>query len=105
MARCDHRKHSNQIEVKFALTSPLSPKLIAHGESTVSYDRIAPIPSPNFAQSHRDPIFPLFCLRQARNSVLRGQTTLVRLCLYRMLFLQLCTLVKLTMVPVYSIRP
>jgi hypothetical protein len=28
-----------------------------HGEITASYSRIAPIPSPNFAQSRRDPSF------------------------------------------------
>jgi hypothetical protein len=95
----------NQIEVKFALPSPPSPKLIAHDESTASYGPIAPIPSPNFAQSRGDPSFPLFCLRQAQNSALRRQITLVRLCLNRMLFLQPRTLVKLTVAPDYSIQP
>jgi hypothetical protein len=95
----------NQIEVKFALPSPPSPKFIAHDESTASYDPIASIPSPNFAQSRRDPSFLLFCLRQAQNSALRGQITLVRLCLNRMLFLQPRTLVKLIVAPDYSIRP
>jgi hypothetical protein len=95
----------NQIEVKFALPSPPSPKLIAHGESTVSYGPIAPIPSPNFAPSRRDPSFPLFWLRQAQNSAFRGQITLVRLCPNRMLFLQLRSLVKITVASDYSIQP
>jgi hypothetical protein len=95
----------NQIEVKFALPSPPSPKLIAHGESTASYGPIAPIPFPNFAQSRRDPSFPLFWLRQAQNSAFRGQITLVRLCPNRMLFLQLRSLVMLNVVSDYSIRP
>jgi hypothetical protein len=43
---------------KFALRSPHPPKLIVHGETTVSYGRIAPIPSLNFTQSQRDVIFP-----------------------------------------------
>jgi hypothetical protein len=93
------------IEVKSALPSPPSPKSIAHGESTASYGLLAPIPSPNFAQSRRDPIFPLFRLRQARNTALRGHITLVRLCPNQMLFRQLRSLVKLIVASDYSIRP
>jgi hypothetical protein len=59
VARLGHHTHTSEPnQVKFALPSPPLPKLIVHGESTASYGPLAPIPSPNFAQSRRDPIFP-----------------------------------------------
>jgi hypothetical protein len=106
VARLGHHTHTSEPnQVKFALPSPPLPKLIVHSESTASYGPLAPIPSPNFAQSRRDPIFHLFRLRQARNTALRGHITLVRLCPNQMLFLQLRSLVKLIVVSDYSIRP
>jgi hypothetical protein len=47
------------IEVKFALPSPSSPKLIARNENTASYGPVASIPNPNFNSSRRDTDFPL----------------------------------------------
>jgi hypothetical protein len=55
---------------KFTLPLPPPPKLIEHGETTISYGRIAPIPPPNFTQRRCDTVFPVLCHRQA--TVLRA---------------------------------
>jgi hypothetical protein len=76
-----------------------------HGESTASYGRVASISNPNFKQSHRDAVFPQFGPPRRQEQLIRGQTTLVRLCPNQMLFLQLRSLVKLIVASDYSIRP
>jgi hypothetical protein len=90
-----------------AINSPWFAARLGHHTHTSEPNQVkfAPIPSPNFAQSRRDPIFPLFRLRQARNTALRGHITLVRLCPNQMLFLQLRSLVKLIVASDYSIQP
>jgi hypothetical protein len=51
---------SEMIQAQIRSLCPPPPKLIAHGETTVSYGHIAQISTPNFTQSRRDTIFPLF---------------------------------------------
>jgi hypothetical protein len=48
-----------QKKSKFELPLPPLPKLMVHGETTVSYGRVASIPNPNFNPSRRDTDFPL----------------------------------------------
>jgi hypothetical protein len=76
-----------------------------HGESATSYGRVASISNPNFKQSHHGAFFPQFGPSRRQAQLIRGQTTLVRLCPNQMMFLQLRSLVKLIVATDYSIRP
>jgi hypothetical protein len=51
---------------------------MVHGETTVSYGRVASIPTPNFTQSRRNAVFPQIGLRHRKAPLHRGQSVLVR---------------------------